>query len=273
MPAKADPKAKAAPKPAAKAEAKAKAAPKADAKAKQGPKADSKQQVSDENKPQRKTAQQPNRSEYDEKIKVLEGEIEEYQNKIQKISKQIDLKSTGKEEFVLKRDEAKANQEIAANKVNALEAEKAELQEKLKAKTASSKSAKEDVRNMQKDIGFRSEAEIDEKINDLEYKMHTETLSLKKEKEIMNEIAKLKAAKPKLTKMNRMASAVNIDDAIIPIRARIEDINAELVTAREEKKRVGDILRKIVEERRKAFDGVPELFDERKALNAEVKKR
>jgi uncharacterized coiled-coil DUF342 family protein len=267
MAAKADTKAKAAAKPAAKAEAK----PKADPKAKAAPKAKADGKI--EEAVQTKKMPQVNKNEYDDKIKVLDAEIAEYKNKIAKITKLMDSKSVGKEDFIAKRDEAKANQDAAAARCDELEKEKAEVRAKLEEKDKSTKNVKDSVRDMQKEIGFRTEAEIDEKINDMEYKMHTETLTLKREKEIMAEIAKLKAMKPKLNKMKRLANSTNVDDTVVPLRAKIEDLNAEIQKARDERKRCQNVFKKIIEERRKALEGVPDLYEERKALNAEVKKR
>jgi len=216
----------------------------------------------------------PNKKEYDDKIALLDEDIKAIQKKVDVISKQIGEKSVGKEEFFRIRDGVKEKLDEAQAKITALETKRNEFQKKIQDKLSEGRNARSELNNMQKKLGFQSEEEVDKRIESLEYQMHTETLTLRKEKEIIAEIGKLKQTKPQLSKLKQQTSALNTSgDSVGPLKTEVEKINKELSAARDEKREHQTKFSKIMEERKKAIAGMPELFEEKQNLSKQIKEK
>merc|ERR1719387_3456441 len=63
---------------------------------------------------------------------------------------------------------------------------------------------KDQLSKMKGSLGFKSEAEIDKRIADIEFNMWTSSISLKEEKKLLDEIKELKRSKPKVSKLKGM---------------------------------------------------------------------
>jgi len=126
---------------------------------------------------------------------------------------------------------------------------------------------------MKKKLGYENAAEIDTKIRGLEYEMMTESLSLKKEKEIMVKISQLKASKPLVGKYAAMESTVGTDGSVAPMKAKMGDVMDQLKEARENKKAAQAAYTKLIESRQKQIGDMPELFEQREALNKQVREQ
>eukprot|EP00972_Heterocapsa_arctica_P105288 15514100-Heterocapsa_arctica.AAC.1 len=61
---------------------------------------------------------------------------------------------------------------------------------------------------MKKSIGVGSEEEIDKKIADIEWKLHTDSHSLKDEMKFLKEIQELKKCRPKVAQVKAMEASV-----------------------------------------------------------------
>merc|ERR1719174_139379 len=114
-----------------------------------------------------------------------------------------------------------------------------------------------DVSKMKKTIGYTSEAAIDQRIADLEFKMWTESLKLKEEKAIVVELQMLKKNKSKVSDVSQKeAELSNFKASTDPkvLKEQKSEINAEMAEWRK-KRDVIDEKRKALEEARKAKEG------------------
>merc|ERR1719421_1292935 len=96
------------------------------------------------------------------------------------------------------------------------------------------------------------------------------SLTIKQEKDLMVKIKELKASKPLLSKYEKMEGAMGPVDTT-DMKSSIDEINAQLSEVREAKKLQQAAYSKLIEARNKVMGDVPELFQEREALNAEVR--
>jgi uncharacterized coiled-coil DUF342 family protein len=213
---------------------------------------------------------------YEQKIEEIDSEIKEIKKKTEALSKQIAAKSEGKEDFFTQKDAVKASVDAAQNKLNELEKKRNNIQEQMKKIQQADKDNRTEMQKMQKTIGFQSEEQIDKQITEIEYQMHTESLTLKREKELMLKISQLKQVKPQLNKLNKMrdsATSGSTGESLGSLKVQLTEIQKQIAASREEKQKHSAALGKILEARKKAMSGVSHIFDERDKLNEEIKKK
>ena len=212
---------------------------------------------------------------YEEQIDALDAEIKEIRKRTESINKEISAKSEGKEDFFAQKDAVKALLDAAQNKWNELEKKRNAVQEQIKKIQQADKESRTEVQKMQKDIGFQSEEQIDKQIAEIEYQMHTESLTLKREKELMGKISQLKQVKPQLNKLNKMkdSQAGGAGETVGSLKVQLAEIQKEISAARDEKQKHSTAFGKLLDARKKAMSGVSHIVDEREKLNLEVKKK
>merc|ERR1712187_884325 len=135
---------------------------------------------------------------------------------------------------------------------------------------------KNDLAKMKKSIGYTSETDIDNRIATIEFKLNTESISLKEEKKYLLELQELKRNRPKVSKVNKMEddlTAFREGTSTADMKATIQEINAAMAKHREEKKGIQEKLGKIREARDAKFGDVPKWFEERKALGEQVQEK
>ena len=209
---------------------------------------------------------------YDDKIDTLDAELKTLIAKQQTMNKTISDKSGGKEEFFRQRDEVKAKLDANQKTLNDLDAAKTKVQESIQTKQKAGHETLAEINSMKKTIGFSSEAEVDRKIADIEYQMQTESLSLKRERELMAEISKFKQMKPQIQKMKNMSVGVAGDDSVGGLRVELASVQKQIAEARDEKRKIQAAYSKIMDARKKAMEGVSDLVEGRDELYQKIKK-
>merc|ERR1712060_239226 len=137
---------------------------------------------------------------------------------------------------------------------------------------------KNDLAKMKKSIGYTSETDIDNRIATIEFKLNTESISLKEEKKYLLELQELKRNRPKVSKVNNMqdkltAHKEGVSGNMQEMKATIQEINAAMAKHREEKKVIQEKLSKIRDERKAKLGDVPAWVDERNAIGEKVQEK
>lgn len=210
---------------------------------------------------------------YEQEIDKLDSEIKEIRKRTEVINKEISAKSEGKGDFLSQKDSVKALLDAAQNKWNELEKKRGVVLEQIKKIQQADKDSRTEVQKMQKDIGFQSEEQIDKQIAEIEYQMHTESLTLKREKELMTKIGQLKQVKPQLNKLMKMKDSQvgGTGETVGSLKVQLAEIQKEISAAREEKQKQSAAYGKLMDARKKAMSGVSHIVEEREKLNNEVK--
>jgi len=220
-------------------------------------------------------ATQPDKAEFDKKmeeqnvvINQLQAKLTELNGKINEVGKGKE----GKEEFFYKKNAIRAQLDEHQAKINELEEERQKLQTAIKTKQNDNRNMRTEVQNMKKKMPYQSEEEIDKKIAEIEFKIQTESIGLKREKELMKEISELKKTKPLVGKYAKMESGLTAFDGsdVGPIKERLEYVRGLLNEARDAKKVVSEEYKKLTGERSKQMEDMPELYEERDALSKDV---
>jgi uncharacterized coiled-coil DUF342 family protein len=213
---------------------------------------------------------------YEQKIDELDSEIKELKKKTEALSKEISSKSEGKDNFIAQKEVIKSSLDAAQNKLNELEKKRNNIQEQIKKIQQADKDSRTEMQKMQKDIGFQSEEQIDRQIADIEYQMHTESLTLKREKELILKLSQLKQVKPQLNKLLKMKDSQTsgtTGETVGSLKIQLAEIQKQLAVAKDERQKHAAAMSKLLESRKKSMSGVSHIFDEREKLQNEIKKK
>merc|ERR1719261_414810 len=91
---------------------------------------------------------------------------------------------------------------------------------------------------------------------------------------MMAKIQELRKSKPLVTKLDHAVDAAGGETGEVDsIKNTIDDIKAELTEVREAKKIQSQAYSKLMEARQKVMGDVPKMFEEREALNAQIREK
>jgi len=244
---------------------KAEAKPKVDAKAKAAKAAKKKEE--EEAAPK---MLQPDRAKFEESLTKINEAVEGLQAKLKGLSAQIGERSTGKEEFFGKKAEIRKRLDDAASLINELQGQKDTIMGQLGQKREEGKSMRTELNKLKKDVGFTSEEQILERIQQIEYQMCTESMPLKEEKKLLLEITELKRTRPKISKVSNMEDSVKNFDSGATLKERLDTIKEQLNIHRDAKKVISEEYKALMDERTAQMGDMPELFTEREELNKKI---
>jgi len=255
--------------PAAKAKAGAEPKAKADAKAKA--KKEKKVDAEDD-KPK---VQAPDFDAHQENLNKVQEAIDKLQKEQQKLTDEMKGRSSGKEDFFSKKAVIRAELDEVSGKMNILQEQKESISKALGDRTAESAEMKQAVNKMKKSIGFTSEADIDERIASLEFKMWTESLSLKDEKNMIAEIKELKKNKPKVSQVTQMEGKLQDfkNDSGLSLKEQRNEINGQMAAFREQKKAIQERLIALQEERKEQLGDMPEILEKKETIQKKIQEK
>jgi len=246
-------------------------APKADPKAgakKKAPKAEKKEEEDEGPK-----VEPPSKDEFEAALAEIQKVIDGFQEQQQALGKQISARSGGKDEYFAKRNEYRAQLDEFTAKIDGLMEQKGAINKGISDKKAEGTEMRNQLSKMKKSIGYTSEADIDQRIADLEFKMCIESVSLKQEKEFLKEISELKRNRPKVGQVNKMEEGLANRDTGVNLRENIGTINEEMALYRDGKRQVSQKLNELNESRKEQLGDLPKYIEERDALGKKIKEQ
>jgi len=249
--------------------------PKADPKAKAAPKAAVKkvEKKVEEPRPEDliEKVDPPKKEEFEEKMAAVQAGIDKLQNEQKELAKRIGERSGGKDEYQTKRAELRAELDHWSGLLDGIRGKKDGISKALGDKKTESMEAKNELTKMKKAVGFTSEVEIDDRIREIEFKMHHSSVSLKEEKAMMIEIASLKKNRPKVAGIKGMEGALASDDKGSSLRDQSKALSQEMGQMLEEKRKVSEKLKELNEQRKAETGDLPALIEEREALSGKIR--
>jgi len=249
--------------PAAKAKPEAKAAPKAKPVKKE------KKEEAEE----RPRMERPDRQALDDAIAKIQEDIEKLKGKQQALSEQLNSKKGGNEVFNAKKAELMNQRNEFNGKIDALMAQKESINGTINEKKAEGQAMKQDLTKMKKSIGFTSEAEIDKRIAEIEYKMHTESHSLKDEQKFIKEISELKRNRPKVAGIKTMEANVAGFDPRMDMKENIAAINAEVNALRDGRRTIQEALSELMEGRKAEMGDMGPVIQQKEEISKKIQEK
>jgi len=242
--------------------------PKAAAKGEAKKKAKSVPKEEDENK-----IPAPDRAAFDEALAKIQEVIDGYQKEQQSLGEKIKDRSGGKEEFFAKKAELRAQLDEFSHKIDGLMERKGEINKAIGDVRAGAIEDRQKLNKMKKAVGYTNEVDIDERIATIEFKLWTDTISLKEEKEYLKEIAELKKTRPNVSKVKAMESSLQNRDSGSAMKEQIGNINEEMAAYRGGKAKVQEKLSKLMEERKEQLGDLPQIIEQREALSKKIQEQ
>jgi len=132
---------------------------------------------------------------------------------------------------------------------------------------------KQDLSKMKKSIGFTSEAEIDKRIAEIEYKMHTESHSLKDEQKFIKEISELKRNRPKVAGIKTMEANVAGFDPRMDMKENIAAINAEVSALRDGRRTIQEALSELMEGRKAEMGDMGPVIQQKEEISKKIQEK
>jgi len=215
----------------------------------------------------------PNKAEFEAALAEIQTVIDGLQGQQQELGKKISERSGGKDEYFAKRNEYRAQLDEFTAKIDALMEQKQSINKGINDKKAEGMEMKNQLSKMKKSIGYTSEADIDQRIADLEFKMCIESVSLKQEKEYLKEISELKKNRPKVGQVHKMEEGLANRDTGLNLRENIGTINEEMALYRDGKRQVSQKLNELNESRKEQLGDLPKYIEERDALGKKIKEQ
>nr|BAN65479.1 conserved hypothetical protein [Babesia bovis] len=126
---------------------------------------------------------------------------------------------------------------------------------------------------MRQGVGFKSEAEIERLMQQLEVRMETTSMTLKEEKNMMQQLQQLRQAKTSLEMFENSRQAATGDNVVPNMKTQLDELRNQMNELRKIRREEAQRLSVLNESDRKHFDGLRELRDQRKAISTELKER
>jgi len=126
---------------------------------------------------------------------------------------------------------------------------------------------------MKRSIGYTYETAIDERIATIEFKLWTESISLKEEKKFLQEITELKRNRPKVSQVQSMEDNLRSGPETAASREDVNKINADMFQLREKRREIAKQLKELVDTRSDFMGDLDSHQNKRTELNDQIKKK
>jgi len=233
-------------------------------------KAKAKAKVEKKEEDEKDRVQAPDREAFDAELAKIQEVIDGYQKQQASLAEKIRARSGGKDEFFAQKAELRAKLDEFSGKIDGLMERKGEVNKAIGDKRQEGMDMKNQLNKMKKSIGFTSEQEIDERIATIEFKMSTDTMSLKEEKELLKEISELKKNRPKVSQVNKMEESVANRDFGAGFKEQIGNLKEELNLYRDGKRKVQEQLSALMESRKEQLGDLPQIIEERDGIGKKI---
>jgi len=240
----------------------------AKAKAKGEPKKKKDKEEEEENK-----MKPPDRDAYKERMNALQDEISELQKKKEEVNKQIGQRSSGKEDFFAQKGAIRAQLNQINEQLDAFDQKKDVINTDLGKKKQETMDARNQINKMKRSIGYTDETAIDERIATIEFKLWTESISLKEEKKFLQEITELKRNRPKVSQVQSMEDNLRSGPETAASREDVNKINADMFQLREKRREIAKQLKELVDTRSDFMGDLDSHQNKRTELNDQIKKK
>merc|ERR1712050_263592 len=210
--------------------------------------------------------QEPDSKAHQEALAKVQDQIDAKQKEAQALTAKITERSAGKEDFFREKAEIKAELDDVQYQMNEVKAQKDKIQGSLGDIKAEGASMKAELSKMAKNMRYTSEAEIDNRIATIEFKLWTESISLKEEKTLLAEIKDLKKNKPKLSELSKLQSNVENFDNGTNQRAKLNELRDQMAILHGKKTQIQEKMKLLNEKRTSQVGDMSDVMAQRDAV-------
>lgn len=213
----------------------------------------------------------PDRDEFQGKLNAIQEEIDKLQTKKKEINDQISAQSGGRDDFFQERNRIKSQLDEINEQLAKFEGKKEAINDNIGKQKQEKTDALNQINKMKRTIGYDSEASIDDRIATIEFKLWTESITLKEEKKYLQEIAELKRNRPKVSQVASLEEGLKSRSDAGQSKEELNQIGADMFALRERRREISKQLKELVESRSNDLNGFKEKQEEREKLNEKIK--
>merc|ERR1712050_404636 len=214
--------------------------------------------------------QEPDSKAHQEALAKVQDQIDAKQKEAQALTAKITERSAGKEDFYREKAEIKAELDEVQGQMNHIKAQKDSIQASLGDKKAEGQTMKAELSKMTKNMKYTSEAEIDDRITIIEFKLWTESISLKEEKTLLAEIKDLKKNKPKLSELSKLQSNVENFDNGTNQRAKLNELRDQMAILYNKKLQIQEKMKALNDKRQSQVGDMTGIVEKREAVQKKI---
>merc|ERR1712050_479597 len=214
--------------------------------------------------------QEPDSKAHQEALAKVQDQIDAKQKEAQALTAKITERSAGKEDFFREKAEIKAELDEVQYQMNEVKAQKDKIQGSLGDIKAEGASMKAELSKMAKNMRYTSEAEIDNRITIIEFKLWTESISLKEEKTLLAEIKDLKKSKLKLSELSKLQSNVEHGDNGTNQRAKLNELRDQMAILYNKKTQIQEKMKALNDKRQSQVGDMSEVMEKREAIQKQI---
>jgi len=210
----------------------------------------------------------PDRDAHDAAVAAITQEVDAAQTELRSISAQINERTSGRGEFNNRRLELKNLLDLKSAEIAELQGQMTGVSSQVQAQKEQGRAMRQDVLKMKRTLGdLDSEEAIDDAIAGMEFKMSTESMPLREEKKMLEQIKEMKKRKPKIAELNQRQAAVDNFDVGAPLKDQLDGYKESLSTLRGQKRELTEALNALIAENKEKTGDMTELFNQRDVLN------
>merc|ERR1712050_606708 len=214
--------------------------------------------------------QEPDSKAHQEALAKVQDQIDAKQKEAQALTAKITERSAGKEDFFREKAEIKAELDDVQYQMNEVKAQKDKIQGSFGDIKAEGASMKAELSKLAKKMRCTSEAEIDNRIAIIEFKLWTESISLKEEKTLLAEIKDLKKNKPKLSELSKLQSNVENFDNGTNQRAKLNELRDQMAILYNKKLQIHGKMKALNEKRQSQVGDMTGVMEQREAVQKQI---
>jgi hypothetical protein len=218
--------------------------------------------------------QKPDEAAFQKRLDAVKEKIDKLKASQDKLSTEINGKNTGKEAY-------EAERQTLYDELATVKSEKEDKMTALKALKDSEHERRREERDTKKQMGalektLSSEEDIDKNIQAIEHKMATTTMSLKEEKELMNQIKKLKAGRPEVQRkvkeyeLMKAKCESSVAPSALSVKEQIDALQKEFSEKADKHNEIYTKIKSLKEKRSAEMGDVNGLIDKKQKLRQEI---
>lgn len=215
----------------------------------------------------------PDSDAFKEKVNKVNEDIDKLNKEQAKYSEKINERSYGKTEFFAQKTELKSQLDELSGKIDELMGKREEINKAVGDKRQEGREMKDQINKMKRSIGYGSETEIDDRIASIEFKLWTDTISLKDEKKYLAEIQELKRNRPKVSQVNKMEEGLQTLDQGMSLKERVAVINEEMAKYREQRRGVSAKYQELMDQRKEQLGDINDIVTKKEELGKQISEK
>jgi len=212
----------------------------------------------------------PDTEAHQQAVQAINDEIDKLRSEKQSVQDVMAKRSDGRDDYYKQRSEMREQLNEIHKNLEQFESRKEGISTDIGKKEQEKKDQRLQINKLKRNIGYENEGEIDDRIATIEFKLWTESISLKEEKKFLQEIAELKRNRPKVSQVQTMEEGLKSQSTSGTSKEELNQIGADMFQLRERRREVMKQIKELDEGRKDQMGDWDEQKTKREDLNKQV---